>query len=141
VHLPSIPKISSEAALDILGKWKDEKRRLHFRLFNQSDPQDFSCSGLGLIEEMTAYVLRIDNRNVKNIAAGELYGCLISLQRAHSFLLWDWRNVPPEEQAMKDALKNAYDLVLSIEFGSGARCDLCAAKSLIELGDLPDFIS
>jgi len=30
---------------------------------------------------------------------------------------------------------------LSIEFGSGARCDLCAAKSLIELGDLPDFIS
>jgi len=130
--------ISFEDAVSILRKWHEEKRRLQFRTFKLPDESnDLLCSGLGYIDELTSYFVRINNRNVKGIIRGDLYGCMVPLGRATGFVVWDWRNVPPEEQSTKDSLREAYDMSLTIEFGgdrtNGARCELCAVKLGSEL--------
>ena len=73
-------------------------------------------------------MVRVSNCNDKGIVRGDLYGCIISLSRATGFMVWDWRNVPPAEEAMKKSLHEGYDMSLTIEFGSGARCELHAVK-------------
>ncbi len=132
-ELQTIPgsgmRISSEEAIGVLRNWRDENRRLWFHTFQLPDEAtDYMCEGRGWIEELTAFMVRITNRNDKSVVRGDLYGCIVSLRRATGFELWDWRNVPPAEVAMKKSLHEGYDMSLTIEFRSGARCELHAIK-------------
>jgi hypothetical protein len=121
--------ISAEEAAGILRNWRDENRRIRFRTFQVPEEAiDYLCSGLGWIEELTSFMVRIANRNDKGVVRGDLHGCIVSLRRATGFMVWDWRNVPPVEQAMKKSLHESYDMSLTIEFRSGARCELDAVK-------------
>ena len=142
MNTPPTPRpgmnISPEEAAGILRNWRDENRRLRFHTFQVPDEAiDYLCSGLGWIEELTPFMVRISNRNDKRIVRGDLYSCIVSLSRATGFVMWDWRNVPPTEEAMKKSLHEGYDMSLTIEFGSGARCELHAVKFGHEL-DIPE---
>ncbi|PYX67647.1 MAG: hypothetical protein DMG72_24970 [Acidobacteria bacterium] len=123
--------IALHEAVDLLSKWKQERRRIHYHIFDA----DFSGSGLGLIEELSPKSVRIDNRHIKGIASGQEYGCEISLLNA-SFTLWDWRNVPPEEKEIKEALHEAYDIVLRILLPGGVRFELHGIKFL-DVSEIP----
>ncbi len=133
MNAPLIPRpgmnISSEEVAGILRSWRDENRRLRFHTFHVPEEAiDYLCSGLGWIEELTPFMVRISNRNDKRIVRGDLYSCIVSLSRATGFVMWDWRNVPASEQAMKNSLHEGFDVSLTVEFASGARCELHAIK-------------
>ena len=130
-------RVSPEEAAGILRNWRDENRRLRFHTFHVPEEAiDYLCSGLGWIEELTPFMVRISNRNDKRIVRGDLYSCIVSLSRASGFVMWDWRNVPASEQAMKNSLHEGFDMSLTVEFASGARCELHAIKFGHEL-DIP----
>ena len=125
-HLPP------QNAQMVLRGWQEERRLIHFHISDNANPS-FKCSGIGTIEELSPETLRIDGRNVMDEASnGKYYGCTISLQRANSFTLWDWRNIPPEEKLMKELLQDTYDTVVTIALGP-ARCVLFAMKRSDEL--------
>lgn len=92
------------------------------------DAIDCTCSGFGWIDEVPAFIVRITERDDAGVIRGDLYGCIVSLSRSSGFVVWDWRNIPPAEHSMKNSLHEGYDMSLTIEFGSGARCDLSAVK-------------
>jgi len=142
MNTPPTPRpgmnISPEEAAGILRNWRDENRRLRFHTFHVPEEAiDYLCSGLGWIEELTPFMVRISNRNDKRIVRGDLYSCIVSLSRASGFVMWDWRNVPASEQAMKNSLHEGFDMSLTVEFASGARCELHAIKFGHEL-DIPE---
>jgi len=119
------PAVPLEDVLLMLRGWRDEKRLIQFHI-SESRAAGFTCFGLGLIEELTAEVLRIDSRNVTvEISLGQRYGCTISLHRADRFEVWDWRNIPAEDASAKELLRESYDMILTAAFGA-ARCVLQA---------------
>jgi len=110
----------------MLRGWQDEKRLIQFHI-SESAATGFTCFGLGLIEELTPEFLRIDSRNVNTaeMSLGQRYGCTVSLRRADRLAVWDWRNIPPEDQLAKELFKESYEMILTAAFG-GARCVLQA---------------
>lgn len=123
--------ITRHEAVELLGKWKQENRRVHYHMFGA----DFSGSGLGLIEELSLESVRIDQRRLKGVIHGKEQGCVISLLNG-IFTLWDWRNVPTEEKEAKEALREAYDMVLRVSLPNGTRFELHAIKFL-NLSEIP----
>lgn len=127
-----MPALPLQDALFVLRGWQEEGRLIHFNISDNAGAT-VKCSGIGTIEELGPQTLRIDGRNVLDEATnGKYYACTISLQRADSFVLWDWRNIPPEEKLMTELLQDSYDTVLTIALGP-ARCVLLAMKRSDEL--------
>ena len=129
-----MPDLPLEEALLVLRGWRDERRLIHFHICDSADANGFTGFGLGAIEELTEEFVRIDSRNVNapEMLSGQKYGCTISLRRADWFALWDWRDVPPEEQLMKELLQDSYDVILTVAFGRG-RCVLQTLRRSDEL--------
>jgi len=121
--------VSAEEAAGVLRSWRDENRRIRFHTYQVPEEAiDYLCSGMGRIEELTSFIVRLSDPNGNGVVRGDVQGCIVSLRRATGFVLWDWRNVPPAEEAMRKSLREGYDVSLTVEFRSGARCELQAAK-------------
>jgi len=91
------------------------------------------CFGIGTIQEVSPQTLQIDAQDgLGHAMNGKFFGCTISLQEADSFVLWDWRNIPPEEKSMKEGLQDTFDTVLTIAVGA-ATCMLFSMKRSDEL--------
>jgi hypothetical protein len=120
-----MPELPLEDVLVILRVWKDERQVIYFHIGESEDDPALFAFGVGAIEELTSDFLRIDSRSADppEMEETRVHGCTVSLKRADWFALWDWRDVPAEEESRKKLLRESYDAMLTVAFGH-ARCVL-----------------
>jgi hypothetical protein len=116
-HIPA-----TEAAR-ILRGWYDEKRRVRFHTYHEPNEEiEYTCSGIGWIDELPTFIVHISERNDGAVARGDPRGCVVSLTRATGFALCEPHT--RTQQSTNDPREAGCEMSLTIEFGSGARCDL-----------------
>jgi len=119
-------RLTLQEAASILRSWQEEERLIQFSICDAPIETGFSSFALGIVEEVSDDYVRLDGRRLNAehaIGGGRRYGCVFSLLRATGFILWDARDVPPEESRDKELFQETYDLTLTIVFPSG-RCVL-----------------
>jgi hypothetical protein len=116
-HIPS-----TEAAR-ILRRWYEEKQRIRFHIYHKPDEEtDCLCSGVGWIDELPTFIVHISERDDGAVIRGDRRGCVVSLSRATAFVVPDRQAPNPEFKS--NSSENGCEPSLTIEFRSGARCDL-----------------
>jgi len=119
-----MPNISPEEALSLIDKWQQESRIVQANFVDAENSKEFSCTIAGLIQEVAPSELRI---HTGMQLRGDFLGCVLGLHGAR-FERLDSHNFPTGEEELKRAIKQAYEYVLIIHFGSGAVCELYVFK-------------
>jgi hypothetical protein len=112
--------ISLQEAISLLRKWQEERRMIQCALFA---PNGTSCSLIGRIEHVEPDTIRIDATSRDKL--GRFIGMSLRASKALGFSFEDWRDAP-EEHA--NALRQAYETFLFVNFYDGSHCEIYAAK-------------
>jgi hypothetical protein len=114
-------------AIELLREWQQDRRIIHAKFVDCPEINEFSCSIVGVIQELYKSDIRIYLSEDVELPLGAAYHCVVSFRGA-TFKLLDYRNTPAGEHALKEAVESAYENILTLQLPSGGTCELCTLK-------------